>query len=197
MPTKTFLNLPDEKQKHLLESAIKEFTKHTLMESSINKIIQEANIPRGSFYQYFESKEDLYFYVFDIERKTIMEEIQNMINPEDCISDIFLNIYDYLYRYIVDSKSEEYYKNVMITFHRLEESPKEKGTVFDETITHSLKKRVCLLEEDAISLLEVMSFALSKSIIDSLKNKQEQPQIRKKFQKLLEIFKNGYEEEIK
>ena len=52
MPTKTFLNLHKEKQDVLLKAAFEEFKLHPLSDASINKIIQEAHIPRGSFYQY-------------------------------------------------------------------------------------------------------------------------------------------------
>ncbi|MCI1904542.1 TetR/AcrR family transcriptional regulator [Enterococcus hirae] len=64
MPTKTFFNLPKEKQKRLLDAARLEFSRASLAEASIANIVKAAKIPRGSFYQYFENKEDLYFYFF-------------------------------------------------------------------------------------------------------------------------------------
>lgn len=63
MPTKTFLRLPLEKQKVLIEAAEREFSRVDYATASINQIIQDANIPRGSFYMYFQDKEDLYFYL--------------------------------------------------------------------------------------------------------------------------------------
>ena len=44
---------------------LEEFVRTSYTEVSINKIIQIAGIPRGSFYQYFEGKEDLFFYLLD------------------------------------------------------------------------------------------------------------------------------------
>ena len=63
MPTGTFFRLPEEKRMRLMESAWEEFTHISYADVSINKIIQAAGIPRGSFYQYFDGKEDLFFYL--------------------------------------------------------------------------------------------------------------------------------------
>ena len=59
MPTGTFFRLPEEKRNRLAEAAWNEFTRVKFVDTSINRIIQEAGIPRGSFYQYFEDKEDV------------------------------------------------------------------------------------------------------------------------------------------
>ena len=63
MPTSTFLNLPEDKQTRLMDAASREFSEKPFNEASINKIIQEAGIPRGSFYMYFQDKEDLFRYL--------------------------------------------------------------------------------------------------------------------------------------
>lgn len=63
MPTATFFNLPPPKREKLLRAAIAEFARRPYGEVSINRIIQGAEIPRGSFYQYFADKTDLFRYV--------------------------------------------------------------------------------------------------------------------------------------
>lgn len=63
MPTSTFFNLPPPKREKLLCAAIAEFARKPYGEVSINRIIQAAEIPRGSFYQYFADKTDLFRYV--------------------------------------------------------------------------------------------------------------------------------------
>lgn len=62
MPKETFFHLTDEKKSRIMSAAKKEFSRVPLSEASIARIIKDAEIPRGSFYQYFEDKEDLYFY---------------------------------------------------------------------------------------------------------------------------------------
>ena len=65
MPKETFYNLDDGKRKKILNAAIKEFTDNELHKARVSNIIKEAAIPRGSFYQYFEDLDDLYYYVID------------------------------------------------------------------------------------------------------------------------------------
>ena len=63
MPTSTFFNLPPEKQAKLLRAAVGEFSQKPYGEVPLSKIIAGAGIPRGSFYQYFSDKTDLFVYV--------------------------------------------------------------------------------------------------------------------------------------
>lgn len=65
MCTETFLRLPEEKRNRFLEAAWEEFTAVPYSNASINKIIQRAGIPRGSFYQYFTDKTDLFAYLLN------------------------------------------------------------------------------------------------------------------------------------
>ena len=59
MPTERFYRLPKEKADTIRNAAIQEFKRVPPEEASINKIIQRADISRGSFYTYFEDKYDL------------------------------------------------------------------------------------------------------------------------------------------
>ena len=59
MPTERFLRLPKEKIEAIRIAAVKEFMRVPLEEASINRIVHDADISRGSFYTYFEDKQDL------------------------------------------------------------------------------------------------------------------------------------------
>ena len=62
MPKDTFLNLSEDKKNKIINAAKKEFARVPIEEASIKNIVEEAEIARGSFYQYFESKETIYSY---------------------------------------------------------------------------------------------------------------------------------------
>ncbi|MCK8824142.1 TetR/AcrR family transcriptional regulator [Fuchsiella alkaliacetigena] len=66
MPSETFFNLPEEKRERVLDAAIKEFAQHPYHKSSINRIVEEADIAKGSFYQYFSDKKDLFKYIVEL-----------------------------------------------------------------------------------------------------------------------------------
>lgn len=76
MPKETFFHLSKEKQQRIMKAAKKEFSRAPLGEASIAQIIKDAEIPRGSFYQYFEDKEDLYFYYFKSMHRNSREELR-------------------------------------------------------------------------------------------------------------------------
>lgn len=60
MPKPTFLNLPDEKRTRITELALDEFSTYPYRQASLSRIVSRAGIAKGSMYQYFENKLDLY-----------------------------------------------------------------------------------------------------------------------------------------
>ncbi|HWN68851.1 MAG TPA: TetR/AcrR family transcriptional regulator [Haliangium sp.] len=60
MPTPTFYRLPDERRALLVREAIQEFAERPYAEASLSQIARRTGIAKGSFYQYFEDKLDLY-----------------------------------------------------------------------------------------------------------------------------------------
>jgi len=63
MCTETFRRLPEEKRSRFLDAAWAEFNRVPIEAVSINQIVQKAGVPRGSFYQYFADKDDLFWYL--------------------------------------------------------------------------------------------------------------------------------------
>ena len=95
MASDTFRNLPEEKRRRFLEAAWKEFTTCSYAEASINRIIQEAKISRGSFYQYFTGKHDLFLYLLKSLISTISQGFLAQLTVHD--NDLFeaiLGIFD-------------------------------------------------------------------------------------------------------
>ncbi len=74
---KTFFNLPEEKQKRVLETALEEFSEKGYAGASINLIVSKLGIAKGSIYQYFTDKKSLFLYIFDyaveLIRKTLKQ----------------------------------------------------------------------------------------------------------------------------
>ena len=96
VPSSTFLNLPAEKQEKLLEAATREFSKRPFHEASINQIIKDAGIPRGSFYMYFQDKEELFRYLLRGYEEQMMVVIERLlIQKRGDIFEALLAVYDY------------------------------------------------------------------------------------------------------
>jgi AcrR family transcriptional regulator len=66
MPKDTFFNLPQEKRQRIIDLALAEFAENDYDTASISRIVAQARIAKGSFYQYFENKKDLYTYLLTL-----------------------------------------------------------------------------------------------------------------------------------
>ena len=76
MPSETFKNLDENKKQRLIKAAIEEFSRVSFSEASINNIINNAKISRGSFYMYFENKDDLFKYILNFHKQKFNELIK-------------------------------------------------------------------------------------------------------------------------
>lgn len=66
MPKETFFNLPEDKRKKIEEAAVQEFRDYNFASSSVNRIVEGSGISKGSYYQYFEDKKDLYRHILSV-----------------------------------------------------------------------------------------------------------------------------------
>jgi AcrR family transcriptional regulator len=82
MPKPTFLNLPEEKRNAFLKIALQEFADHDYSSASISKIVAEAGIAKGSLYQYFEDKQDLFLYLLQVSNQELLQVIRSSPPPD-------------------------------------------------------------------------------------------------------------------
>ena len=83
MCKETFLRLPEEKRDRVLNAAWDEFMTVSFAKASVNRIVQAAGIPRGSFYQYFEDKSDLFHYLMKQIHDQLTEGYQKVLARAD------------------------------------------------------------------------------------------------------------------
>lgn len=62
MPKKTFFNLEEKKQETIMRSAVNEFLNHGFEKGNISNIAKNARVSKGSMYQYFENKKELFLF---------------------------------------------------------------------------------------------------------------------------------------
>jgi len=65
MPQQTFHNLTKQKRTKIFNAGFKEFSSNNYYNASINTIVNDADISKGSFYQYFSDKNDFYWYIIN------------------------------------------------------------------------------------------------------------------------------------
>ncbi|APM39533.1 TetR/AcrR family transcriptional regulator [Clostridium kluyveri] len=62
MPKKTFLNLEEKKKESIMRSAVNEFSEQGFEKANVGNIAKNANVSKGSIYQYFNNKKELFFF---------------------------------------------------------------------------------------------------------------------------------------
>ena len=62
MPKTTFFRLPDDKRERILRCAIDEFHRKGFEKANIGEIAARAGVAKGSMYQYFDNKRELFLY---------------------------------------------------------------------------------------------------------------------------------------
>lgn len=131
VPTNTFMNLSEEKKKRIIDAAIEVFSKEYYSSIKLSDIIRKAKIPRGSFYQYFEDKKDLYVYVFSIIAQEKMKYIGDIIyNPETTpFTVLFRDLYIKGLNFAVENP-----KYVMITKNLLHDGSGIYNELFDDNM---------------------------------------------------------------
>jgi len=106
MPSERFLKLDKEKQERIRRAAIKELSRVPFEEASINRIIKEADISRGSFYTYFKDKMDIVRYLMSDYETRFREALVGYLDRE---KGDFFKMADRLYRDIIAwGKSPEF-----------------------------------------------------------------------------------------
>src|ERR1044071_4548779 len=95
MPKQTFFNLPSEKREIIMNAAIEEFADYGLENASTNRIVKNSGIAKGSFYQYFEDKQDVFMHMLELIEQQEMEMFKNE-HPPDHNMDVF-----HYYRWMV------------------------------------------------------------------------------------------------
>ncbi|HMA59763.1 MAG TPA: TetR/AcrR family transcriptional regulator [Halanaerobiales bacterium] len=141
MPTTTFFNLPEEKKKRVINAAVDEFAQNGYTKSSITRMVNKAQIAKGSFYQYFEDKEDLYRHILKKAVEKKFKYVQKELNDYEG-DDFFeywrrLNIAGLKYAEdniklaevasdIVKNKDQKFYRSIIDEYKNLGEGMFER-----------------------------------------------------------------------
>lgn len=94
MPKETFFNLNEEKQEKIMRTAISEFLNRGFEKGNIGDIAKSAGVAKGSMYQYFENKKELFLFSVQWSMEFLMKKYNKYMN----IKDKDINIFDLFYQ---------------------------------------------------------------------------------------------------
>lgn len=195
MPKNTFLNLEESKKERLVNAIKSELSRVTFDKISINNIIKNAGIPRGSFYQYFIDKKDMLFYILDDYRKIIIEHIKNVIIENN--ADIFLmfqEILNFTFKFGSVKERYSFYKNILSDRQiAMEIYIKTYEVEINNTIKRFMNKdNLNILNQDDIdNIISILSLITKDTIINVFQDISNYEIIKEKYLKKIELIKYG------
>jgi AcrR family transcriptional regulator len=200
VPKQTFFNLSDKKRKTLIEAAEHEFSRVPLFEASVSNIIKSAGIPRGSFYQYFKDKEDLYFFLLDEKLQESKKRFVFLLNKyEGDLIEAMKELYHHFLIIIPDEEERNFLRNAMLyTTNKVEKS---FADMFDAKQDRERFKEISVLidrkllninnDQEIVHIFQIISAIAFHNFIEKTMKKLSDEEAMKEFTIMLEMIKQG------
>lgn len=199
MIKQTFYNLPKTKRERIYQAIKTEFDRVPLDKISINSIIKEANISRGSFYQYFDDKGDLY----DIFADKIMDSIKECFTNTlvKYKGDLFATTEEVMSLHFIKvsqpkakSQMQKFVPGVSVNAKSILDRICERSITYFNELTPNIDTRKFSFDnspEDIRILFEMLLSISKNAIFDVLFMDIDTDEAIKIFNKKLKIVKNG------
>lgn len=140
MPSETFYRLNTPRQSKIVSAAKKEFSSNTFENARVINICRYADIPRATFYSYFESLDDVYKYVYGL----IEQDCNDYCNIDNCAESLKLEE-DYFINII---KSEEGLKSL---YKSMEQVPARKRALYHIITSLAMQYSLSLVTREQFS----------------------------------------------
>ncbi|RHW41950.1 TetR/AcrR family transcriptional regulator [Neobacillus notoginsengisoli] len=205
MPKQTFFHLPEDKQGTLIQAAKKEFSRVPLHESLISNIIKDAGIPRGSFYQYFEGKEDLYYFLLNqISEKNNDRFIASLKENNGDVFESFIDSFQFMIQNHRNQEHKNFFKHAFLNMnYKLENIL--ASNMYQENRKSQYLTMISLINTENLNLkderelhhlFQIMISVTFQNVIQAFVRDLTDEEALKNYVEQLELLKRGlYKEE--
>ncbi|MDQ0230190.1 TetR/AcrR family transcriptional regulator [Metabacillus malikii] len=196
MPKQTFFKLTEEKQKKLIDAAIKEFSNASFDEVKISNIIKQANIPRSSFYDYFDDKEDLFLHLLEIVKETKQTYMSFYVEKQsssffDKIRTLLIAGASFAAEHPEYEKfANKLYENKKLMKELLGETKQDILAIYKELIKTGIESGELKQNLDPSLIAQCIYHLTANLFVDDF-TKDSKGTIHQKVDKLLSFIKNG------
>jgi len=201
MPKQTFFNLSKEKRETIITAALKEFARVPFSEASIANIVKDADISRGSFYQYFDDKDDLFFYLLDKhakDRKTgfIVSLKKHQGNIFKAMSEMFQLILIEL----DDRDLRDFYQNVFL-YWNYKNKKKLVNNISNNAFNKQFEEIKALINTDALNVandkdlfhvVQIISSVMMQNFVLKFAKELTNDEVMENFDDQLRLLKAGF-----
>lgn len=199
MIKQTYYNLPKDKKERILKAIISEIDKYDFEDISINRIVHTAQISRGSFYQYFDNKTDLFHLILEDFRLDMCSTCKSALNRTN--GDL-IGACKIVFDYVVQVCAKQYYASAFKTVFSftdynsqflIEKSCPQGESVIQEIIQLVNKSLLNIEGEGDIEvILEIVAAVLCKSWFEIFVMKRDAAAVKNKLDHMLLLMKNGF-----
>ncbi len=196
MPKNTFYNLDEIKRQKIITAAKAEFLDNPLRKARVSNIVTVAGIPRGSFYQYFEDLDDLYYYIVE---EVFTEIFKAGYMYSEMTNDLFEFAkisFDYDYRGFKKESRHKYMTNVFQSIagnvEYLEKFHVRRLAYIDDILDRLDLSNIKYKDrEDQIKMYQMIQDLKISTIKKTLVNSLSKEEAFAEFEWYLDILKNG------
>lgn len=200
MPTSTFFNLPEEKREKVVRAIKNEFSRVPFEKVSINKIVQSAGIPRGSFYQYFADRDDmLAFMLLDYQRQMVKTAKTSLRASNGDIFIALANILDATMQFARKEKGNNFSKNLFADikvdstfFFNIQKDGCEKNVLDELRPLIDLSPLDLRDEDDFTNMLGVLLTVCRDATAEVFLDISDCEKATRKYRRKLELLKRGF-----
>lgn len=205
MPNQTFHHLPNDKKERIIQAIIDEFSIHTFEHINLSNIVRASQIPRGSFYQYFEDKKDVFDFVYAYIGQIKMKFIGDILNPNHDMP--FLKRFESIYVAGLDFASS--YPKLMKAGQKMmaseifkEHDMMKKATdqaieFYGNFIRSDQDKGLIRSNLDPVLLASVMiEFSNQVSLSEYMKDTIDRQHVEMKVKGLIDLIQKGIEPNV-
>lgn len=203
MPTQTFFHLPKEKQERIMKAAKDEFSTYSFYDASINRIIKKAEISRGSFYLYFENKEDLFMHLLSQYKNELGCYMLSTLNNEKCdIFTLHLKMFDFITTKVQEEEHHAFLSMILTSmdirlatklmhFIDPDEITQEQIQLFSQ-VADLDKLNLDPQQNDLEQMLSILKSIFANQIVAALNNPSTIERERNNLMRKLELLKTGF-----
>ncbi|MBM7655369.1 TetR/AcrR family transcriptional regulator [Neobacillus cucumis] len=197
MPKVTFINLPDEKKQTLIVAMKKEFSRVPLYDASISNIIKSANIPRGSFYQYFDDKEDAFFFLLNELVKSIRNKFGVLLEKYN--GDLFTTMIEFYQHIIMEEEDVHFLKNaflnmtykIELSFSKIFKDQESNGRLLELVSLLNTSNLNISNHKDLFHLLQIVFTITLRNVVEKFANELSQEEALANYKIEMNLLKNG------
>lgn len=154
MPKQTFFHLSKDKQDTLIQAAKQEFSRAPLHEASIANIIKSAGIPRGSFYQYFEDKDDIFYYLLNRLGERNNQRFISVLNEKNGdLFESFIATFQFMIEVHRNEEHKNFFKNVYLNMNYKHENTLANN-VYEENQKNQFLKIIKLIDTGNLNITD-------------------------------------------